>query len=222
MTGDGCSASVAPTATGVRLQLAGPELSGVLDVRIPADHESMNVVVPWSRTRYQYTRKHNCLRASGTVQIRGRSYRFDEDSAYATLDHGRGRWPYSTVWNWASGSGQTDGHEIGIQLGGKWTEGTPSTEKAIRIDGRIEKISEELSWKYDPNDWLAPWHIGGQSVDLTFTPEYNRDSSHDRIVVRSIENQAFGTFAGTITALDGTVYQVRDVYGWAEEVHRRW
>ena len=134
----------------------------------------MNVVVPWTRTRYQYTRKHNCLRASGTVQMRGRSFRFDENSAYATLDDGRGRLPYSTVWNWASESGQIDGHEIGIQLGGKWTEGTPSRENAIRIDGR------------------------------------------------SVENQAFGTFAGTITAQDGTVYQVRDVYGWAEEVHRRW
>lgn len=222
MAGRHSSASVVPTATGVQLRLTGADVSGVLDVTIPAGHESMNVVVPWSRHRYQYTRKHNCLRASGVVRMRDRSYRFDETSAYATLDHGRGRWPYSTVWNWASASGHTDGHEIGIQLGGKWTEGTPSTENAIRIDGRIEKISEELTWRYDPADWLAPWHIGGERVDLTFVPEYNRSSHYERIVVRSRENQAFGHFAGTVTGEDGTVHQVRDVYGWAEEVHRHW
>lgn len=222
MTGRDCSASVVPISTGVRLQLAGPEVSGVLDVAIPTDHESMNVVVPWSRRRYQYTRKHNCLRACGTVRMRDRTYGFDETSAYATLDHGRGRWPYSTLWNWASGSGHTDGHEIGLQFGAKWTDGTPSTENAVRIDGRIEKISEELTWRYDPQDWLAPWHISGRCVDLTFRPEYNRSSCHDRIVVRSREDQAFGVFNGTVIAQDGTVYQVRDVYGWAEEVHRRW
>ncbi|MDN5919125.1 MAG: DUF2804 domain-containing protein [Pseudonocardia sp.] len=225
-TGPGCSVSVVPTDAGVRLVLAAPELSGALDVAIPDDHESMNVIVPWSRRRYQYTRKHNCLRASGTLHVRDRDYRFDGDDSYATLDHGRGQWPYSTVWNWASGSGHTDGHEIGLRFGGKWTAGTPSTENALRIDGRIdgriEKISEELTWRYDPDDWLAPWHISGEQVDLTFQPEYNRSSSFDRIVVRSRENLAFGVFSGTVRSWDGAVHRVHDIFGWAEEVHRRW
>ena len=64
--------------------------------------------------------------------------------------------------------------------------------------------------------------VVGRRVDLTFRPEFNRSSCHDRIVVRSREDQAFGVFSGTVTTQDGTVYQARDVYGWAEEVHRRW
>ena len=35
---------------------------------------------------------------------------------------------------------------IGLQFGGKWTEGTGMTENAPCIDGRVSKISQELEW----------------------------------------------------------------------------
>ena len=73
-------------------------------------------------------------------------------------------------WNWGAGSGVVDGRVVGVQVGGRWTDGTGSTENALVVDGRVHKISEELAWDYDPADWLAPWRVHGELADLTFTP----------------------------------------------------
>ncbi|MEY8568820.1 DUF2804 domain-containing protein [Brevibacterium linens] len=180
------------------------------------------VLVPWNSRRFQYTRKDNCLAASGRVRANGVTYRLDESTTFATMDHGRGKWPYDTLWNWASGSGTTDGEVIGLQFGAKWTAGTPSTENALRLGGQIEKISEELDWTYDTDDWMAPWTIKGERVDLIFTPEYHRHSGFDKKIVSSRAEQVFGHFSGAVWSLNGRKYRVKDIFGWAEEVHRRW
>lgn len=213
---------IAPGNSQVTLTIESARLSADIAVEVPDDHESMGVVVPWSTRTFQYTRKDNCLAASGTVIADRTEYTLDSSTAIATMDHGRGRWPYNTVWNWASASGRTDGHEIGLQFGGKWTVGTPSTENSLRIDGRVEKISEELNWEYDSDDWMAPWRITGAGVDVTFRPEYHRSSKLDRFVLLSREDQVFGSFTGQITSRDGRTFRVEDLFGWAEEVHRRW
>ena len=207
---------------GTSLHLRSPRLTIDAFAAEPPGHESMSVVVPWDTKRFQLTRKDNCRPASGTVTADGRSHALSADTAYATLDHGRGRWPYSILWNWASASGRTDGHEIGLQFGAKWTDGTPATENSLRIDGRIHKISEVMEWRYDTADFLKPWTIRGAGVDVTFTPVFNRHSNFNRVIVLSREDQAFGHFDGAITAPDGQRLRVERLPGWAEEVHRRW
>lgn len=42
------------------------------------------------------------------------------------------------------------------------------------MEGRLSKISAELEWTYDPQDWLAPWRVQGEGVELRFTPEHLR------------------------------------------------
>jgi hypothetical protein len=118
-----------------------------------------------------------------------------------------------------------DGHVIGVQVGGRWTDGTGSTENALVVDGRVHKISEELSWNYDTLDWLAPWRVRGDLVDLTFTPFWNHSSSMNLAVVAQRANQCFGHWtgwmrddAGERVGVDG----VDGVLGWAEDVHNRW
>ena len=88
---------------------------------------------------------------------RSTTYIFDD--AWATWDFGRGRWPRTVVWNWGSGAGVSDGRRIGLQLGGKWTDGTPMTENAIFVDGRCHKLGEVLDWSYEPGAWLSPWKV---------------------------------------------------------------
>ena len=220
--GDAMRIEMLPTATGTMLRAATPRLSVELDVIEAPGHESMGVVVPWDERHFQYTRKDNCLPVRGRVIADGVTHAIDAASAFATLDHGRGRWPYSIVWNWASGSGRSHGHEIGLQFGAKWTDGTPSTENALRLDGRIQKISQELTWTYDRNDWLRPWMIRGNRVDLVFTPIYDRIADFDRLIVCSKEHQVFGHFDGHVVGEDGRRFEVERIFGWAEEVHRRW
>lgn len=205
---------------GTLLKARTPRMEVEIMVQEAPDHESLGVVVPWDDKRFQYTRKDNCMPASGRVRIDGKVRDFE--SGYATLDHGRGRWPYQILWNWASGSGISQGREIGLQMGAKWTDGTPSTENALRIDGRIEKISQDLDWVYDTSDYMKPWKIGGDRVDLVFTPIHDRVSKFNMIVFAAEEHQCFGRFDGTVISENGETIAVENVPGWAEQVFRRW
>lgn len=216
------SVSITPHSDGTLLDVRAKRLAARIEVVEPAGHESMGVVVPWNDRTFQYTRKDAGLHARGWVEVDGVRHDLPEQRTWAALDHGRGRWPFHVVWNWGAGYGITDGHEIGIQLGAKWTDGTPSTENALRIDGRIEKLSHDVEWIYDATDFLRPWRFVGPQVDLEFTPVHNRHGEARKYFFSSREDQAFGYWNGTVTSADGTVYAVRDVFGWAEEVERRW
>jgi hypothetical protein len=210
--------------SGAWLSVTAPGLSGQVRVTRPPGHESLGVVVPWDDRRFQYTVKENTLPAVGHVRIGDRVVEFPEGS-WATLDHGRGRWPYRVRWNWGAGSGEVDGRILGIQVGGAWTDGTGSTENAVCVDGRISHIPEDLIWEYDSDDWLAPWHITAPDsgrVDLTFTPFHVRTDRTNLGVLANDTHQAFGTWTGTMTDDAGAAIRCDGVRGWAEEVVNRW
>jgi hypothetical protein len=213
-----------PGARGLHLRVASSRLSADVSIERPEGHQSLGVVVPWSDNRFQYTVKENTLPARGLVTVGQIVHRFDDDS-WATLDHGRGRWPYRITWNWGSGSGIVAGRTIGIQVGGKWTDGTGSTENALCLDGRIHYIGEELAWDYDRSDWMGEWRIRTPSsdrVDLRFTPLHVRADRINLGVLFNDTHQAFGTWSGVMMADDGEAVRVDGVNGWAEEVVNRW
>lgn len=202
-----------PATTGVRLLARTDRVQADIQVRRPEGHESMAVVIPWSDKRFQYTVKDNTLPAGGSLTVDGQPREVND--AWAVLDHGRGKWPYSTLWNWGSGSGTTDGRTIGLQFGGKWTAGTGMTENAICVDGRITKISDELEWTYDR--WLDPWTVRGNDIDVTFTTHFERASKTNAGLIFTETHQCFGQWDGTVLGLP-----VRDVRGFAEQAHMRW
>ncbi|NUO96603.1 MAG: DUF2804 domain-containing protein [Nonomuraea sp.] len=215
--------SVDETAAGTRLRLKSAEMSADVLVRRVPGRESLSLVVPWSPRRFQYTVKDVGRPAEGSVRVDGRIYEFAPGESLATLDLGRGRWPGDILWNWGAASGRPGGRDVAIQIGGKWTDGTGSVENALILDGRVHKISEELVWRYDTSDWRAPWHVTGDRVDLEFTPEHVREADVRRaFYMRSREAQAFGHYRGTVVADDGTIVEIDGLYGWAEEVYRRW
>lgn len=191
----------------------------------PLEHEAMHVVVPWSQTRFQYTIKELAIPAQGSITIDGTTHFFgqdDQEKSWAVLDHGRGRWPYSMVWNWAAGSGEVDGVRLGLQLGAKWTDGTGSTENAIVINGVTTKISEELIWEYDSDNWLQPWRIYGETLDVIFTPFYNRVAKTSLLILSGTTHQCFGTWSGWVKDATNAKLRVDGLVGWAEEARNRW
>ena len=98
----------------------------------PPDHESLSVVIPWSDRRFQFTNKDVARPAAGSSRGADRSYDLAEGTSWGTLDFGRGKWPYRTHWNWGAGAGwSSTGDRLGVQLGGKWTDGTGMTENAL-------------------------------------------------------------------------------------------
>jgi hypothetical protein len=216
--------SFRPAAEGTLLTAAfatpdGPFHAEVLVTR-PADH------IPWSDRRFQCTTKDVARPATGTITWGDTTYALTGDGdAWGCLDFGRGKWPYRTRWNWGAGAAIVDGRRIGLQLGGKWTDGTGMTENALVVDGRLSKISEELIWDYDPTDWLRPWRVGtprSDRVDLTFTPVYDKISRLRAGIAGNAVDQCFGTWAGSIQPDDGPPLAVHDVFGWAEEATWRW
>lgn len=188
----------------------------------PAGHESLGVVVPWSDRLFQYTVKDVARPLSGRMTVHGTAYDVVAGESWAVLDHGRGRWPYALTWNWAAGSGLLDGEVRGIQLGGKWTEGTGSTENALLVGGRLHKLHDEVDWSYDRSDWLRPWRIRGERCDVTFTPFHERKARTNLLLVASEVHQCFGRFSGWATTDDGVRVSLDGLEGWAEEARNRW
>lgn len=198
-------------------------------VRRPPGHESLSVVIPWSDKRFQFTNKDVGRPAEGTISWGDRSYVLAEGTSWGTLDFGRGKWPYRTHWNWGAGAGMvsTAAGEVavGVQLGGKWTDGTGMTENALCVGGRLSKLSEELVWAYDTSDWLRPWTIrtpGSDRVDLTFTPFHDKRTRLQAGIAAQAVDQCFGTYSGTIVPDGGPPLAVDGLVGWAEEATWRW
>lgn len=215
--------------TGIALDVNIADFDGVpltahFDVTIPADHDTLNVVIPWNEKTFQFTSKQNTLPAEGVVQMGKATIPFTGEQSFACLDLGRGIWPRDCVWNWGSASGKQNGRIIGLNLGGQWTDGTGMTENGICVNGRLTKISEDLQWRYDKTDFMVPWRITAPSgqIDLTFTPFLERIAASDLWLIQSEVHQMFGHYNGCIFTKDGEEIEIHNLVGWAEDHVAKW
>ena len=191
----------------------------------PNNFETLNVVIPWDKKRFQFTSKQNCLPAFGTVTIGTEIFYFKTGEAFGSLDYGRGIWPRRTFWNWATSSGIHEGKSIGLNLGGGWTDGTGMTENAILYDGRINKISDNMIFDYNRENIMKPWRIKTQDsnrVDIEFTPFYDRIATTNLVVVKSNMHQVFGRFSGSVVLDNKEEVTIHNILGCAEEHYAKW
>lgn len=204
-----------------------------LDVSIGARaQDSLNVVIPWSDRRFQFTSKHQARPAVGHLDVGDRRWSFggadpsgDAVEAWGVLDVGRGRWPYSTRWNWGGGAGRAvdGGPVVGLQFGAKWTDGTGFTENGVILDGTIVKIGEELAWEYDWDNPMRPWRVHGNcGLDVTLEPVYDRHEHASVLVVSTHVHQVFGRWTGEVPDGTGSTVRVEGILGFAEESRSRW
>ena len=199
-------------------------LSAVIEM--PENCETLNVVIPWSDTLYQFTSKHQARPARGTMSVGDMHWQFGDDrNAWGVIDIGRGRWPHRTTWNWGGGAGYAPtGDVIGLQVGAKWTEGTGFTENGIFVNGRLSKIGRELEWTYNWDSPMEPWRVcdsEGQ-IDAVLTPRYDKYSLIDAKVMRRETHQVFGTWQGSVVDDSGARFEFSGLQGFAEESRARW
>lgn len=202
----------------------GERLHAELTIHHPADDDSLNVVIPWNRQMFQFTAKHHTLPTTGVVKIGDRRYIFNEEESFAVLDYGRGVWPREAVWNWAMASQRLRGRRIGLNFGGKWTDGTGMTENAVFIDGTMIKIHEDVLFEYNQQNFMEPWTIKtkfSEMVELTFTPFFERVAKTDAKIIRSEVHQMIGYYNGRIR-LENSSLQVRQMLGCIEEHTAKW
>ena len=195
----------------------------------PPGHESLNVVIPWTNRQFQYTSKHQARPAHGMLHIGADLWRFGGDTgqpAWGVIDIGRGRWPYRTRWNWGGGAGPTrDGqHQLGLQLGGKWTEGTGFTENGLILDGKLIKLGREFEWEYDWRRPLRPWRVSdpGGWLDAKLVPQFDKHTKINAGVAATETHQVFGHWAGTARTETGATIEFAGMQGFAEESRSRW
>ncbi|MCP2324019.1 hypothetical protein HDA40_002526 [Hamadaea flava] len=215
--GGGLSIDITQRPDGTTIHATARDVRLDVEIPLPPGHESLGVVVPWGDQRFQYTVKDLGRPVTGTLVLHGRTHEIGP-GAFAVLDHGRGKWPYSITWNWAAGAGGGRA----IQLGGKWTDGTGVTENGLFVDGRLHKIGEELRWDYDRSDWLRPWRISGERVQAQFHPFHEKVAKTNLAVVANETHQCFGTFDGWALTDDGDRVSLDGLVGWAEEARNRW
>jgi hypothetical protein len=221
---------LADAGAGTRIRVDARDFGGAplhadITVQRPEGHETLNVIIPWSETEFQFTSKQNTLPATGIITWGDERFELTQP-AFGCLDYGRGVWPEHTIWNWGSASGIQGGHTVGFNLGGQWTDGTGMNENGLCIDGRLTKISEDLRIEYDRTAPMKPWRIrtaATDRIDLAFEPEYDRHEQTGRREKYFTEvHQLFGRYSGQITADDGGPIEIRDLFGWIEDHEARW
>lgn len=227
---DGLALDISDDASGTHIRGEWTERDGRegrLDVMVdlPSGHESLNVVIPWSDEVFNFTSKHQARPAAGALVIgnRRRTIGAESGDAWGVLDVGRGRWPSEITWNWGGGAGRASGRVIGLQVGGKWTEGTGFTENGVIVDGRLTKLGRELEWDYDWDDPLQPWRVddpGGQ-LHAVLTPRFDKHTDLSGQKRGSEVHQVFGTWAGNLTSSEGLL-EFDGIQGFAEEARQRW
>ena len=200
----------------------GRPLAADLQFRVPTGHESTVVVIPIGERRFYYNRKINCLPAGGTLRIGDQTTRFDPATSLGNLDWGRGVWEYNSFWVWASASGfLADGRTVGLNLGFGFGDTSAATEHTVLLDGRIHKIPG-VAIEYDPGDFMHPWTMRSERVDLTFVPFLERTAKTNLLLIRSEVHQMFGRYSGTVVADTGESVVIDGLVGWAEEHNARW
>jgi hypothetical protein len=203
---------------------SGTELAADFVVRRPPGHESLNVVVPWTATRFQCNSKHAALPCEGEVRAGGRRYAMQPRTAFAVQDWGRGIWPHRSFWNWGVATGWAGDVLLGVNVGAKWTTGTGSNENGILWNGRLHKIMEDVRWEYDAAQWRKPWRVVAPhsgAVDLVLDPVVAHTPNVNLGLLATGGVCAFGRWRGVVRA-EGRELAVDGLVGWAEEFAHRW
>lgn len=216
--------------SGTRVRVESPSFGGLpltadLLAERPEGHETLNVVIPWSRTRFQFTSKQVALPASGIIAIGDERFTMAAGNSFGCLDFGRGVWRYRCLWNWGAGAGASRGRTIGLNLGGTWTDGTGMTENGIWLDGRLTKIGADLAWEYDRRNLMKPWAVRtarSDQVNVRFCPFFERMAKTDLLLMRSEVHQMFGRYEGAVVAEGGERVSVDGLIGWVEHHEARW
>lgn len=203
----------------------GEQLHAELTIQHPKNDESLNVVIPWNRQTFQFTAKHHTLPTSGIVKIGEKRFTFQPEESFAVLDYGRGIWPRQATWNWGMASQRIRDRRIGLNFGGQWTDGTGMTENAVFVDGVMTKIHEDVIFKYDRTNFMKPWQVASKfsdTVQLTFTPFFERVALTNAKLVRSEVHQMIGYYDGQVTLSNGEILHIQQMLGCIEEHAAKW
>ncbi len=169
--------------------------------------EPLVVCLPLPGGRGMYSHKVP-LPVEGTVRVGERDFRVCRDEAFAIFDVHKAHYPRHTVWNWATLAGHdSEGRAVGLNLTRNiCLDEETLNENAVWLDGRITRLGP-ARFAFQRNDPLEPWHLTTTDgrVDVEFQPLGMRSENVRLGLVRSVFQQPFGRFRGTIRVDDEPV-----------------
>lgn len=186
--------------------------------------DSMVIATPWDKKgRFYYNQKINCMRASGSASFDGKSYDFDPETDFGTLDWGRGVWTYDNTWYWGSGNGVVNGKDFGFNIGYGFGNTAAASENILFYDGKCHKL-DDVTFHIPEDSYLSPWKFSSSDgrFEMDFTPILDRAAKIDVKVIVTDQHQVFGRLNGTAILDDGTKLEIRDMLMFAEKVHNKY
>ena len=197
--------------------------------------ESINIQTTWAHNRnlFYLNEKINGMTISKGYYNIGKSIsglikRKNAENIFTTLDWGRGLWAYQGTWYWGSGTGYINGIKIGFNFGYGFSDRSPATENCIFYDDKIHKLNQiEFIIPNNEKDLCEKnkfWTIKSDDdrVYLKFWPQVNRKGYFNFGIIKSEQNQVFGTFEGEIILDNGNKITIQNLHGFAEKVYNRW
>jgi len=221
----------AAKASSEYLSRVGVGLKAKLTLRERIGNDTIVVATPFGTNDHLWylNQKINCQTVSGNVSTGNIEHEFHPEKSFAVLDWGRGLWPYTSSWVWASASGLAENQDgktvsFGLNFGHGFGNCATHTENSVFVDGKISKFGRFVI-DFDKNNFKeGKWHFTDEEnrVDMTLEPLYDRYAPLDVKVVSMITHQVFGVYSGTVRTDDGEVITVRNVIGWSEFVANSW
>lgn len=219
-------------ARSIEIDVAGHGHKLRASLRMHDEGAPMVVTTELRPGRWLYTHKAYGLPAEGFIEIDGVREEAGIDEALGGLDWNRGHRLLETYWNWAAGTGRTEG---GARIGFTMTahvqtgeaasspRGDTAKDCALWIDGVMIPLGR-VRFEYERGDVLRPWRIRDEDgvVDLSFHPLGERQENVNYGVLVSRFHQPFGRFEGTIRGADGARHALVGTFGVTEEHFARW
>ena len=186
--------------------------------------DSMVIATPWDKKHaFYYNQKINTMRASGYIRFDGKTYRFNPDNDFGTLDWGRGVWTYDNTWYWGSGNTDLGGNSFGFNIGYGFGNTKAASENVLFYNGKAHKL-DDITFHIPTGSYMKPWKItsSDRRFEMDFKPVLDRAACLDYKIIVSDQHQVFGRMTGKAVLDDGTVITVKDMMCFLEKVHNRY
>jgi hypothetical protein len=189
----------------------------------PARTQPLVAMLPLGPNRPMFTHKSACP-ASGVLEIGGEKAEFRPDRDVGLLDYHKAYYPHNTFWRWATfATIEASGNLLGVNL----------TQNVIKDD---EQFNENCIWhrnsvslvgaaRFDvPKEPMEPWKIRttDAAVELELIPQGLRREHVNLGLARTVFNQPYGLYSGTLTDSAGKKHTIEKAFGLAEDHVATW
>ncbi|MBN2879415.1 MAG: DUF2804 domain-containing protein [Clostridia bacterium] len=206
---------------------ATDEKIGAIDIDVylnnDVTNEKMVIATPFEKKgKFYLNCKENYFGGKGRAWFGDKCLDIDE-SATATLDWGRGVWPFSQEWFWGNGAAYVDGNKFGFNIGWGFGDLKNATENMFFWNGKAHKLGK-LDVEVDTNDYFKPWKFKDEDgkFEFTLTPLYDKLADTKIAFIHMYCHQLFGVYSGFIVLPDGKKVEINNMLAFCEHAMNKW